>query len=431
MNPLKSLGNAVSGNFKALISSSNKVEEATETETVTEKATTIYHEKKQSSNVEYVYVDKRYSSSNLKDKVLVEDGYATNADVYAIISSLANKASEIPAHIWRRNFRGEYEIDDRSEAYRLLHGDPDESYKQKIIKAMININATGDVYFEKIESAGQSLPSRLKVLQSASVDPVYNSQGTIAYVNYTYDGKYRKIMYEDLIHVKLYDPTCNARQEGMSPLRAGYNVLSASNDLQVASSAMYKNQGSNSLLSDNSGKMRDSTEAKRVQNELNKKIGGARNAGKVTVTSADVKLLNLGMSARDMELIKSHPIKLRQLCNVFGTDSSFYNDPENSTYNNRKEAEKATINNGVKPKLELIINTIEHSINQVDDVEIRLDYSVLDCLQENQKERAEKNKIVTDALRDLLQSDLTPEQKAFILEKTWGYTEEEAQILAS
>jgi len=373
------------------------------------------------------YLPSNWHFKRITDELLASYGFATNADVYAMISMIAFKSSEIPINFLRPNYKGEQVIDTSSDAYGLLYEDKEQGYKSKIIEMMTNILTTGDLYIEKVNSFSGSTPERLSVLRSASVKTELNANGDTIALMYCENSKYRRIDYDNVIHIELYDPLYNPYNKGLSPLQAGYQVLTASNDLQLAASSLYKNQGSSVLLSDNSGSMNGDDESKDLQRALNSRIGGAGKAGQVTVTSADVALHNLGMSSRDLELIKSQPIKLRQMCNIYGVDSSFFNDPDNKTYNNRKTAEKALINNGVKPKFELIIEGIERDFRKAENVSLEFDYSGLDCLQEDQRERAEKDVIVSNGIIGVLQSGLLPAQQIQVLVDVWGYTIEDAK----
>ena len=57
----------------------------------------------------------------------------------------------------------------------------------------------------------------------------------------------------------------------------------------------------------------------------------------------------MAMSSTDLQLVEKGVINLRAICNVFGLDSSLFNDPANKTFNNRKEAEKALYTNAIIP----------------------------------------------------------------------------------
>ena len=47
------------------------------------------------------------------------------------------------------------------------------------------------------------------------------------------------------------------------------------------------------------------------------------------------------MSPTDLKLLEGQINNLRTICNIYGLDSSLFNDPENKTFSNRKEAQIA------------------------------------------------------------------------------------------
>ena len=66
----------------------------------------------------------------------------------------------------------------------------------------------------------------------------------------------------------------------------------------------------------------------------------------------------IGMNSVDMQLLDSNREWLRYIASIYGIDSSLVNDPEHSTYNNRKEAEKAAYVDVVIPTFNKVYNDI-------------------------------------------------------------------------
>ena len=134
------------------------------------------------------------------------------------------------------------------------------------------------------------------------------------------------------------------------------------------------------------------------------------------------------MSSADLQLLEKGVINLRAMCNVFGLDSSLFNDPANKTFNNRKEAEKALYTNAVQPTLD----KVEAELNRwfvpshypAGNVRLRFDYSEVAALQTDQKTEAEKDKIVLDGVNVVLNMPITSEGKAALLSDVYGYSEE-------
>jgi len=76
-----------------------------------------------------------------------------------------------------------------------------------------------------------------------------------------------------------------------------------------------------------------------------------QNAGKILIAGAKLGWVNMGLSPIDLQLLESEKVTLRELCNVYGVNSALFNDPDNKTYNNMKEAKKEMLTQVVLPEL--------------------------------------------------------------------------------
>ena len=126
-------------------------------------------------------------------------------------------------------------------------------------------------------------------------------------------------------------------------------------------------------------------------------------------------------------------MKLRDLCNLYGVDSSLFNDPANKTYNNRKEAEKAMFTNAVIPVNEKDIHSLSQWLlpgwNEKDNTtyQIRQNLSSIPVLHEDEDKRAAKQEKVSKIFISILEAQISNEQKVFSLMRSLDYSEEEAQ----
>jgi len=96
----------------------------------------------------------------------------------------------------------------------------------------------------------------------------------------------------------------------------------------------------------------------------------------------------MGMSPVDLQILESEKITLRELCNVFGVNSALFNDPDNKTYNNMKEAKKEMLTQVVLPELVLLRDAFNRFFaNEMGkDYYIDFDITVFPELQEDMKE---------------------------------------------
>ena len=133
------------------------------------------------------------------------------------------------------------------------------------------------------------------------------------------------------------------------------------------------------------------TEAGQVQSDFQSQTAGPSKFGMIKVTNKDLNYIQMAMSSADLQLIEKGVITLRAICNVFGLDSSLFNDPANKTFNNRKEAEKALYTNAVMPiskKMSAnLTNFIARNHFPAGNVRMRQDFSEVEALQQDFNQR--------------------------------------------
>lgn len=375
------------------------------------------------------------SNKRLSDEVLTNEGFATNSDLRAIIERLSQRTAEVEVSTQRNNINIEQGL-----FYDLFFNDPDESFFSKVYKSITNIKCSGDIFLEfktsfltDQDSFGNQVPSRVKVHRSGLVTINQNSDNSVKDYTVSEESESYNVPSKYMLHIKLYDPSTYGlkTKRGISRVQSSYKVLHASNEIQTASASIYKNQGASALISDKSGILADGDNAKKLQKALDDRIGGSEKAGKVTITGADATLLQLGMSSKDLELLKSQPMKLRQLCAVFGDNSIMYNDPEGTTYNNVGFARKQTFINGVRPDLRLFIDEVNRYMQNWDSgVFLVADYSKVEELQADKKEEADKNTVISNGVQAVLTNEsLNRSQKITILVDVWKMDKEKAQTI--
>tara|TARA_R110002110_G_scaffold48419_4_gene144352 strand:- start:944 stop:1384 length:441 start_codon:yes stop_codon:yes gene_type:complete len=134
------------------------------------------------------------------------------------------------------------------------------------------------------------------------------------------------------------------------------------------------------------------------------------------------------MSSTDLDLVKKGDVTLRAMCNVFGLDSSLFNDPANKTFNNRKEAEKAMYTNAIIPIATKIAEKHTNFIakNHFPDgsVRMRKDFSNIPALQQDMKEEATKDKIIMDGINVVLNMPTGANTKQLILRENYNLSDE-------
>lgn len=372
---------------------------------------------------------------------LINDGYAKVSDLYAIIRKIAQTGASMELQVFKI-VDDEYELQRDGELFDLIM-QPNRLQNQYEFKenALTNLLTSGNIFINGHDSIGfGDVFTSLTLLPPQYVDiqctpeQDYEGMDIIKYV-LQIEAISRTLTPEYVKHIKYFNPTDFGVQTGwgLSPIHAGYLAMKSARDLNIAESSILANKGASGLLTNKGDYPLDSEEAKEIQKAIDKKIAGAGKFGKIITTNASVEYIQMGMSPTDLQLIESGVVKLRQLCNLYGVDSSLFNDPANKTYNNRKEAQKSLYTEAVIPSLQKIVwglnEFIVPSFNKKDNAKykISIDKSHIPHLYEETKLKAESNYKVAEGYVKILESQLTDEQKIKSLMMSYHLTEDEAE----
>lgn len=378
-----------------------------------------------------------HNQSNVSE--LINDGYAKVTDLYAIIRKISQTGASMQLQVFKV-MDDEYELQTSGELFDLIM-QPNKNQNQYEFKenALTNLLTSGNIFLTGQESVGfGDIYTSLALLPPQYIDiQLAQSNDGIDIAQYIYqnDTIYKPLNADDVKHIKYFNPTDYGVQTGwgLSPIHAGYLSMKSARDLNIAESSILANKGASGLLTNKGDYPLDSEEASEIQKAVDKRISGANKFGKIITTNASVEYIQMGMSPTDLQLIESGVVKLRQLCNLYGVDSSLFNDPANKTYNNRKEATKSLYTEAVIPSLQKIVwglnEFIVPSYNKKDNAtyKISIDKSHVPNLFEDEKLRAETDFKTAEGYVKILESTLTQEQKVKSLMMSYHLTEDEAE----
>jgi len=320
--------------------------------------------------------------SNNKEN-LVEKGFMMNPSVYMIVSWITRQASQIPWVL--------YEVKDDKALRRYKSMDPNDWANTRIMerKALEEISGhqvqdvwahpnelqgtsefieqwlgfkliTGDTYLhgrgpETGPNQGNFLA--FDVLPAHLIGIKYGNRMEPVSHYYWLGAPNSRMDPETILHSKFWSPLPLNRGglHGMSPLQAASRLITRNNDSITASVKSLQNMGAIGMLSRYVGtpgeKGLTAEQAQLIEKKYYEKFGGASNAGKIMVTGAAVKWQQMGMSPVDLKILEQEQKDLRDLCGVYNLQSQLFNDPENKTYNNMKEAVVAGLTQCVIPNL--------------------------------------------------------------------------------
>jgi HK97 family phage portal protein len=270
------------------------------------------------------------------------------------------------------------------------------------------------------------------VLPNQYIDIQSNSNFFLPEYKYTFSlGSFYTFDKNQICHLKYFNPAYNSITEslyGLSPISVAAKAVQGGNDSWSALNSLFQNRGAAGLITDKSNRPMTADEAHNVQQNFNNQTNGVANFGKIKVTNKDLAYIPMGMDANQLKLIEGGVVSLRAICNVFNVSSSLFNDPENKTYNNLKEAEKAFYTDCIIPlsnKLSEKFNTFlvaNHFPNK--EVRMRQDFSSVDVLQSDKKQEAEKDKIVVDGINVILNMPVSAEVKALLIKENYDVSQD-------
>ena len=377
-----------------------------------------------------------YFDGVAKDDKLINEGYVSNADVYSIIKKICEVSSDVP-FVVEQNTNDGWEIDEESSLNTLINN-PNELVTDKEFRfeTMLYLLNTGDIFWKKL-TASFGLVTELELLESNLVQLLYNSDQTVQRYQYSkLDTTLIDYLPEEVIHNIYLNPSKFGikSQRGLSPLQAGYATLKSSNNRSVAEASMLSNRGATGILSSGSDLVMTPQDRLELQKATDKLVGGAENFNKAITTTANVTWTSMGMDANQLKMLEGGVMNLRTLCNIFGVNSAMFNDQEASTLDNMKIADKKLYTDAVIPNNNKIISGYDSIIpayNSFENKELRIvqNLSEIDALQEDQKTKAEKDKINIEAITSVLTSPISNESKIATLVEVMGYEEDKAQLI--
>lgn len=364
----------------------------------------------------------------------IKHGYNEAVDLYSIIHKIVTVSSSVP-FITQIKKGKDWETSTSNTIIDLLNKPNSlKQYSWNDIHEMLLIYLvlTGDTYLFGNNAFGDKkivsvdvLPSQYVCIRNVNNDFFIPN---ILY-DFTYSGKLYSYSPEQLAHIKMFNPLmCYDQYQGLSIVGVAKDVLQSMADKWEASAYLFQNRGMSGMITDKSNRPMTAEETKAVQEKFARDTAGTKKFGGIKVTNKDLNYIQMSMSSEDLQLVEQSVIGLRALCNVLSIDSSLFNDPENKTYANRAEAEKAMYTSCIIPLSVKLCQALTAFIcpNHYNDAEYRIvqDFSGVEVLQANKKLEAEKDKVVMDGIAVVLGMPIGIEAKIQLIRDNFDVTEE-------
>lgn len=208
------------------------------------------------------------------------------------------------------------------------------------------------------------------------------------------NGSYDTFAAKDVLHLKAWNPE-NGRY-GLSPITAGYKLVTSANsglDLRIK---QYQNQGVPGILYHDAGTGPDATPplTPDIVDLLTRKIRNwfsAKSAYTIPFTGAKLGYVKLGLSAVDLDVLKALDADRNAIADLYHFPAHLLNGGDSATFNNVSEARKALWSSCILPLETMLRDGLNHWLGLLygDSAYIEFDVSHIDELQEDKKQKAE------------------------------------------
>lgn len=284
-----------------------------------------------------------YNTRNAEE--FVQNGYGRNPYVYAVVDRIADVSAGLPRIITDKD-GGEIRASVASNAFTSLLGEDDELYHKIITSLLVTGNAF--IYADSDALFG-AFPGQLTLLLSQDVT-IITADGTESGPARAYSVSGKSVIpAEDVLHIR-FPNVVEDTNWGLSPLYSGQAVYTASNNTFTAKASILENRGVSGILSaKNSDMPIMPKDQQKLQANWEGRTAGADKFGGIHVTTAALDYLDIGMSSKDLELVQQNIENLRDVCRIYGVDSSLFGDPSNRTYSNQEQAKESFYTDVVLP----------------------------------------------------------------------------------
>jgi HK97 family phage portal protein len=337
----------------------------------------------------------------LQGNSMIEGSYEQNVDIYAVIRKIVDITKSLD-WVVEENRGGKWELIENTSLHDLINmPNFSKGYTWNDIEeqVLVYLLTTGNAYMVGNTQINKTLIEEVDVLPSNNVCiEIVNKNYFMPEVEYEFNigNQEYEFTKEQIAHIRFFNPAYSTIQEslyGLSPIQVAAKVVQTGNDRWDAHANLLQNRGAVGLITDKSSRPMLPDEAAKVQSDWNAQTAGTGNFGKIKVTNKDLAYIQMAMSPSDLQILETGVVSLRAICNVFGLDSSLFNDPENKTYSNRTEAERSMYTNCIMP----ISNKLSESFTYFlcrnhfpnRHVRMRQDFSRIEALQQNFKEKAD------------------------------------------
>lgn len=355
----------------------------------------------------------------------IDDGFNSNAAVYAIVNDDADKFASIPRYVYDAKSMADKQqrrmpthlkavagakVVQNDLSKLLSRPNPYEGQAAWLKKVRAYYKVSGEAFIwlnrgdvgDKNDMQQDLMPVlEMYVLPTDMTKVVPDPENLWGVAGYILEvgGVQMPIRKNDVIHWKSinlkWDASTKEHLRGMSPLKPGAATLQQNNDATLGATRMYQNDGSKGVIygEDNRPNAISPTQESTIRSVVDRKINNNDIKGAVASIFGLGKLgyIDLGGTSVDLQLLEGKKMTWQELCAVLGVPFEFYNTE--TTFANKEWAQKNWVTNKIIPACKEFDDELNRQLLKAFKLEgqavIASDFSELPELQENMKELAE------------------------------------------
>lgn len=311
------------------------------------------------------------------------DVYASNDMLYTIVNYSAKKFASIPRSVYKDSayVKRYYSSLRHKDAVRIkkqmkaLGEQVDDSEMMRLLKRP-NPLMGQDTFFEALyisrEINGEAFiwinrgdseiegdarynlrPLELWWLPAQNIELLvdqYDIWGVLGYV-LDNNGQRIRLNKEDVIHWRTFNPTFDGytreHLRGLSPLKAGMKLLTASDASRDAMVSMFQNDGAKGVIYNETLDNLTAEQKDQVERVIGRKINNRDLKGQVATLQGKWGYIDLGRTTVDLQLLEAQDSTFARLCNLYRVSPNLFITGQ--TRDNLREARKDLITNKMMP----------------------------------------------------------------------------------
>lgn len=360
---------------------------------------------------------------------IVNEGYGANEIVYSILTMAADKERMPPWAAYKikdesslklyeiemhkagtPDFSVKKALDYRTKAIELYTRDgklnnilqwpnENETFSDLVANSGVSKRATGNRFLKATlldMGPNKGKPQELHLLPAQHVTIIASGTFPARALGYSMQlGTEHKYAREEVMHDKLYNPLYSVAGDdlyGLSPLQVSKGTLASYKSAKIAGVKSFDNLGPENVMYVDDPRM-DAAESEAqlhaIRNKLDQ-LSGSRNRKKTALSAYKVGVAQLGLSPVDLAILESMKGNAITIANVYNFPHLLL-IPDNSTYNNLKEAEKALTTRCALPYLVSFRNAFNRKLSsdwgyKGENIYIDFDLSVFSELHQDMKD---------------------------------------------